>query len=178
MRRIQLAALVGTAILFSPATALAGHSHHKKSAKHHKKTIKTPAAVKSGTYKATFATLPGERVPGGEPFTITVASGKVSLPTPPEMLCKSTGGGLENFPAASFATPVALSASGSVTEQAPTTDPTVVGAPPLTGQSTFTAAFTKTGTASGDLEVTLSGMIGTQPYSCTSGKVPFTAKLG
>ncbi len=176
MRRIQLAAVIGTAILFSPASALASSAHHKKA--HHKKSAKKPAAVKNGTYKATFPTPPGGRVPGGEPFTITVASGKVSLPAPPEILCKATGGGLQNFPAASFAAPVALSSSGSVTEQAPTTDPTVPGAAPLTGQSTFTVAFTKTGTASGDLEVTLSGRIGTEPYSCISGKVPFTAKLG
>ncbi|HEX4482248.1 MAG TPA: hypothetical protein VH081_00550 [Solirubrobacteraceae bacterium] len=54
------------------------------------------------------------------------------------------------------------------------------GAPPTTGQSSFSVAFTKKGTATGYVEVNL--MIATTPTEapipCSSGKVPFTAKLG
>jgi hypothetical protein len=166
MRRIWLLALAVTAMVVFPASALASgaHHHHKK-----KKSAKKPPAgsYKSGSYKATTTSA-------GEPFTITLASGKVSIPSPPQIAC----GPLANTPTGSFATPVALSASGSVTEQATTSVTPVVGTTPLTGPSSFTATFTKNGTATGDLEVSLTGTFGSEPFSCTSGKVPFTAKLG
>lgn len=174
MRRIQLAAVIGTAILFSPASALASSAHHKKT--HHKKSAKKPAGVKNGTYKATFATLPGARTPGGEPFTIALSGAKVSLPASTSIPCN--GPAPQETRLQGFVTPVALSASGSVTEHAPVTQETVPGAPPETGQSTFSVTFTKQGTASGYLEESLMGTLGTQPISCISGKLPFTAKLG
>jgi hypothetical protein len=161
MRRIQLLALVGSAIVVLPASALASGAHHKKSAK-------KPSALKAGTYKATFAI---------EKFNITLTGGKVSLPTSPAVKCTATPILLE-VPVGNFVAPAALSASGSITEQAPITATTVVGAPPLTGQSTFSVTFTKKGTASGYLEESLAGTFGDSPISCTSGKVPFTAKLG
>jgi hypothetical protein len=84
-------------------------------------------------------------------------------------------------PLSGFATPVQLPTSGKVTEQAPVNAGAVVpGASPTTGQSSFSVAFTKKGTASGYVEVNL--MIATSPEQapipCSSGKVPFTAKLG
>jgi hypothetical protein len=84
-------------------------------------------------------------------------------------------------PLGGFAAPVQLPTSGKVTEQAPVNAGAVVpGASPTTGQSSFSVAFTKKGTASGYVEVNL--MIATSPEQapipCSSGKVPFTAKLG
>jgi hypothetical protein len=84
-------------------------------------------------------------------------------------------------PLAGFAAPVQLPTSGKVTEQAPVNaGPVVPGASPTTGQSSFSVAFTKKGTASGYVEVNL--MIATSSEQaavpCSSGKVPFTAKLG
>jgi hypothetical protein len=161
MRRIQLAALVGTAIVVLPASALASGGHHKKPAK-------KPATVKNGTYKATFANK--------EKFNITLKGAKVSLPTSPTVPCN--GPVPMEPPVGSFVAPAALSASGSITQQAPITATTVPGEPPLTGQSTFSVTFTKKGTASGFFEESLAGTIGDSPISCTSGKVSFTAKLG
>lgn len=77
--------------------------------------------------------------------------------------------------------PVALPTSGTLTQQAPVNPgPAVPGAAPTTGQSTFSVTFTKKGTASGYLEVNLEiATTPTQPLvPCSSGKVPFTAKLG
>ncbi len=56
----------------------------------------------------------------------------------------------------------------------------VPGASLTTGQSSFSVTFTKKGTASGYVEVNLMIAAGpTQaPVPCSSGKVPFTAKLG
>jgi hypothetical protein len=84
-------------------------------------------------------------------------------------------------PLSGFAAPVQLPTSGKVTEQAPVSGGAVVpGGPPTTGQSSFSVAFTKKGTASGYVEVNM--MIATSPEQaaipCSSGKVPFTAKLG
>jgi hypothetical protein len=84
-------------------------------------------------------------------------------------------------PLSGFAAPVQLPTSGKVTEQAPVNAGAVVpGAEPTTGQSSFSVTFTKKGTASGYVEVNL--MIATTPTQapipCSSGKVPFTAKLG
>lgn len=161
MRRIQLLALVGTAIVVLPASALASGAHHKKPAK-------KPSALKNGTYKAVFS--------DNEKFNITLQGAKVSLPTSPAVKCN--GPVPMEPPVGSFVAPAALSASGSITEQAPITAPTVPGSPPLTGQSTFSVTFTKKGTASGYFEENLAGTFGDAAISCTSGKVPFTAKLG
>ena len=84
-------------------------------------------------------------------------------------------------PLSGFAAPVQLPTSGKVTEQAPVNaGPVVPGASPTTGQSSFSVAFTKKGTASGYVEVNM--MIATSSEQaavpCSSGKVPFTAKLG
>jgi hypothetical protein len=160
MLRVRLIALVGTAILFSPASAQASGAHHKKPAK-------KPAAFKNGTYKATFT--------DNEKFNITLQGAKVSLPTSPGVKC--IGPVPMEPPVGSFVTPVALSASGSITEHAPDTAETVPGNPPLTGQSTFSVTFTKKGTASGYFEENLAGTVGDAVISCASGKVPFTAKL-
>jgi hypothetical protein len=164
MRRIWLVALTGTAIVVSPASALASGAHHK----HHKKPAKKPSALKTGTYKATFANK--------EKFNITLTGSMVSLPTSPAVPCN--GPVPMEPPVGSFVAPAALSSSGSITEQAPITATTVPGEPPLTGQSTFSVTFTKKGTASGFFEESLAGTIGDAQISCTSGKVPFTAKLG
>lgn len=165
MRRIWLLALAATAIVVFPTSALASgvHHHHKK-----KKTSTKSAAYKSGTYKATSSEF-------GEKFTIALTGGKVSLPASTIISCKSLN--LTN-PAAGFVTPTALSAAGSVTEHAPLSVESVPGAPPLTGQATFSVTFTKQGTASGYLEENLAGTFGKEPVSCASGKEPFTAKLG
>jgi hypothetical protein len=160
MRRIQLFALVGTAIVVLPASALASGGHHKKPAK--------KPAVKNGTYKATFANK--------EKFNITLKGAKVSLPTSPTVPCN--GPVPMEPPVGSFVAPAALSASGSITQQAPISALTVPGEPPLTGQSTFSVTFTKKGTASGFFEESLAGTIGNAQISCVSGKVAFTAKLG
>ena len=165
MRRIRLAALVGTAIVVLPASSLASGAHHKKA--HHKKSAKS-GAFKNGTYKATFA--------NNEKFNITLKAGKVSLPTSPAVKCN--GPVPLEIPVGGFVAPAALSASGSITEHAPVSAETVPGQPPLTGQSTFSITFTKKGAASGYLEENMAGTIGTQAVSCASGKVPFTAKLG
>jgi hypothetical protein len=161
MRRIQLVALVGTAIVVYPASALASGAHHKKPAK-------KPSALKNGTYKAVFS--------DNEKFNITLQGAKVSLPTSPAVKC--IGPVPMEPPVGSFVTPAALSASGSITEHAPATAETVPGNPPLTGQSTFSVTFTKKGTASGYFEENLAGTVGDAAISCASGKVPFTAKLG
>jgi hypothetical protein len=84
-------------------------------------------------------------------------------------------------PLSGFAAPVQLPTAGKLTEQAPVNvGPVVPGAPPTTGQSSFSVTFTKKGTASGYVEANM--MIETTPgqaaVPCSSGKVPFTAKLG
>jgi hypothetical protein len=165
MLRIRLLALVGAAIVVFPTSALASGAHHKK---HHKKPAKAPAALKAGTYKATFTNK--------EKFNITLAGAKVSLPISPRVSCN--GPVPIEDPVGSFVAPAALSAAGSVTQQAPITAATVPGEPPLTGQSTFSVTFTKKGTASGYFEESLAGKVGSAQISCTSGKVSFTAKLG
>jgi hypothetical protein len=164
MRRIWLLALAATAIVVFPTSALASGAHHHKK----KKTSTKSAAYKSGTYKATSSEF-------GEKFTIALTGGKVSLPASTIINCKSLN--LTN-PAAGFVAPAALSASGSITEHAPLSVESVPGAPPLTGQATFSVSFTKQGTASGYLEESLAGTFGKEPVSCASGKEPFTAKLG
>jgi hypothetical protein len=99
----------------------------------------------------------------------------VALPKSPSITC--TGPADETVRVGNFAKPVALSSSGKVTEHTPLTVPLMIaGAPPQTGQSTFSIAFKKNGTATGFIEVSLVAMIANQSIPC-SGKVSFTAKL-
>ena len=103
----------------------------------------------------------------------------VAVPTPPIAGC-SVPITLE-VPLAGFTAPVQLPTSGKLSEQAPVSAGAVLpGAAPTTGQSSFSVTFTKKGTASGFVEVNM--MIettpGQAPLPCSSGKVPFTAKLG
>lgn len=140
------------------------------------------AAFKTGTYKLNRTSdLP----PGG---TVTLkhaqCGGKlqfcVALPKSPAILCK--GGPYESYRTGNFATLVALPSSGKVTEQAPfSVDLAPPGQSPLnaTGQSVFSIAFKKNGTASGYFTESLTyPLLSTQsvPETC-SGKASFTAKL-
>lgn len=86
---------------------------------------------------------------------------------------------LEEAPAGSFATPVALSGAGKAGAHGTVTEPPPVpGAAPTTGTSAFSIAFTKKGTATGYFELNLNIVAGPFSTTCASGKVPFTAKLG
>jgi hypothetical protein len=166
MRRILLIALLsmtGAALLAS--TAAAKPKHKPK-----------PLTYKVGTYKA--------QVPGEAPFSIVLkrasCGGKlqfcVSLPISPEVQC--LGPVLEEVPVASFVALIPLPSSGKVTQQGPITgSPTVPGETTIpTGQSGFSVTFTKKGTATGLLEVSLAVSIQGTPTPC-AGKKPFTAKL-
>jgi len=179
MRRILLVALVGMTVVALPGSAVAAKKHHAK-----------PATFKTGTYKAKV----GAGATTSAPFNITLkrascpsAPGQgtsslhlcVALPASPIAAC-SVPINLE-VPLGGFMAPVALPTSGTLTQQAPVSPgPVVPGAAPTTGQSTFSVTFTKKGTASGYLEVNLEiATTPTQPLvPCSSGKVPFTAKLG
>ncbi len=131
------------------------------------------AAFKTGTYKLK---------PAG--YTVTLKHGEcggklqlcVALPKSPPLACESPG----YLPArvGNFATPVALPSSGKLTQHAPITaeEPAVPGTPLPTGQSTFSIAFEKNGTARGYMEVSFVIMIANQSLPC-SDKVSFTAKL-
>jgi hypothetical protein len=133
------------------------------------------AAFKTGTYKLK---------PAG--YTVTLkrvqCEGKlqlcVALPKSPAILCM--GGPDYTFSAGNFATPVALPSSGKVTEHAPFTVPgALLAGEAQTGQSAFSIAFAKNGTASGYVEVDFTyPLLSTQstPFTC-SGKVSFTGKL-
>jgi hypothetical protein len=176
MRRILLVALVGITVVALPGSAVAAKKHHSK-----------PATFKTGTYKAKLG-------PEQTKFNLTLkragcasepGQGKsslhlcVALPASPIAACH-TPIQLE-VPLGGFVAPVALPTSGTLTQQAPVTAPGVVpGAPPTTGQSSFSVTFTKKGTASGYLELNMMiAVTPTQPLiPCSSGKVPFTAKLG
>jgi hypothetical protein len=169
---------VGTAIVVCSTSAFAAGGHAKK-----------PASVKTGTYKAKSG---GTRITFTPPqFNITLkrtkctsASGQgtpalhlcVALPITPQVEC--TGPLTASDSLGSFLTPVALSSSGKITEHMAVTTPGLPGSPASTGQATFSVTFTKKGTASGYIEETLSQTFGTEVIPCTSGKVPFTAKLG
>ena len=102
----------------------------------------------------------------------------VALPKSPAILCN--GGPGYTFRVGNFATPVALPGSGKVTENAPFTVPgALLAGEAKTGQSAFSIAFKKNGTASGYVEVDFTyPLIGGQsvPFKCT-GKVSFTGKL-
>jgi hypothetical protein len=178
MRRIVLAAL----LLCCAAAALTTSAAVAKP-----KPKPKPLTYKTGTYSAKLG-------PASTKFNIALtratcasAPGQaksslhlcVALPTSPIAAC-TVPVNIE-VPLGGFTAPVQLPTSGSVTEQAPVNVGAVVpGALPTTGQSSFSVTFTKKGTASGYVEVNL--MIATSPTQaavpCSSGKLPFTAKLG
>ncbi len=146
-----------------------------------------PATIKTGTYKATTAGPSGL-----QKFNISLKRTKctttpgqgtpaihlcVTLPLSPTIACR--GSILEEAPAGNFATAVALSSAGKAGAHGTVVEPPAVpGAAPTTGTSAFSIAFTKKGTASGYLELSLSIVVGPFSTTCASGKVPFTAKLG
>ena len=134
-----------------------------------------PATFKTGTYKAKT---------GATKFSITLKRAKcghasnlcVVLPVTPVIQCRGpaiSSGGVK----ANFATAVALSASGKLTQRVPATASNP-GLPPAHGQTTFSVAFTRNGAASGYFELNLTANLGGNSLPCTSGKVRFTAKLG
>jgi hypothetical protein len=141
------------------------------------------AAFKTGTYKLMNRT---NQLPPGGTVTLKHAqcAGKlqlcVTLPKSPAILC--VGGPSETLRTGDFAPPVALPSSGKVTEHAPfSVDLSAPGQSPLeaTGQSVFSIAFRKNGTASGSFEESLTYPLlssESAPEKC-SGKASFTAKL-
>ncbi|MCW2971097.1 MAG: hypothetical protein JWO23_2224 [Solirubrobacterales bacterium] len=158
MRRVPLVVALGAAVV-ALLTSAAGA------------TAKS-ATFKTGTYKLK---------PAGYTVTLKHArcGGKlqlcVALPTSPKITC--TGPANEPVRVGNFATPVALPSSGKVTEHAPITRTSPIpGAPAETGQSAFSVAFKKNGTASGYVEVSLVALVGGHSIPC-SGRVSFTAKL-
>jgi hypothetical protein len=161
MRRVLLIVLMGIAVLAIPTTAAAKPK---------------PLTYKVGTYKSKAE---------GLPFTITLKHAKcagklqfcVSLPVSPEGLCN--GPVEENLPIGNFTAFVALPSSGKLTQHAPITgSPSLPGETTVpSGQSAFSIAFTKKGTATGYLEESLNVSVEGTPLPC-SGKLPFTAKLG
>jgi hypothetical protein len=167
IRRFRLTILLGLALTVIPASALAA-SHH--------------AVFKTGTYK-------GKNTAGAK-FSITLQHMKckvpsglgapalglcVGLPVAPEMECLGSVPTPAMFPA--FVTPVRLSASGNAIEHANISEETVPGEAPSAGTQTFSVSFTKKGTVSGYLEESVNFVIQGSPLPCTTGKVPFTAKL-
>jgi hypothetical protein len=176
MRRIILAALLCccAAAAFTTSAAVA-------------KPKPKPLTYKTGTYSAKLGS-------GSTKFNIVLnrascasAPGQaksslhlcVAVPTSPIAAC-SVPIELE-VPLGGFAAPVELPTSGKLTEQAPVNvGPVVPGAAPTTGQSSFSVTFTKKGTASGYVEanMTIETAAGQAAVPCSSGKVPFTAKLG
>jgi hypothetical protein len=176
MRRILLAAM----LLCSAAAALSTSAAVAK-------PKPKPLTYKTGTYsakigpestkfnivlkRASCASAPGQ-AKSSLHLCVALSGSPIAACTVPVNLEVPLGG---------FAAPVQLPTSGRVTEQAPVNVGAVVpGALPTTGQSSFSVAFTKKGTASGYVEVNL--MIATSSEQaavpCSSGKVPFTAKLG
>jgi hypothetical protein len=177
MHRLSLAVLVGAAVVVLPATAAAS-KHHKKPAK--------PSTFKTGTYSAKTTGSPQQR------FSITLKKSTCAAApgqgTSPLHLCVSVTGSpvvgcttplLEEYPIPSFATPVALPASGRLTEHAAAMDaPPEPGGEPETGEATFSVTFTKTGTASGAVAQNLTYTLGQEHgLKCDSGSVSFTAKV-
>lgn len=148
-----------------------------------------PLTYKTGTYSAKIG--PGTTLISTK-FSFTLkrascaaAAGQaksslhlcVSVPVSPSAAC-TVPVNLET-PIGSFVAPVQLPTSGKLTEQAPITPvASFPGSPPTTGQSAFSVAFTKKGTATGYLELNAQIAFGSQTTPCSSGKVPFTAKLG
>jgi hypothetical protein len=171
----MLMALVAcTALVF---TTGAGAATKKK--KHHAAV----PTIKVGTYKAKAGTVA---------FNITLkkascaAAGPgasashlcVSLPVSPEVQC--TGAVPSASQIGDYSKPIALSPAG--TALAHSTVPGLVSVPGAAvgppGNSVFSVAFTKKGTATGYLELNMTIVFGSASVPCASGKVPFTAKLG
>jgi hypothetical protein len=159
MRRVLLVALLGAAVVVLLSTAAGA--------------IAKSTGFKTGTYKL--------KPPG---YSVTLKHAKcggklafcVALPRSPVIRCQGGAGQTERV--GNFATPVALSKAGTVTEHAPITGShPIPGAPVPTGVSTFSIAFTKNGTAIGYVEVRLVTVFAGLSIPC-SGKVKFTAKLG
>jgi hypothetical protein len=161
MRLVALMGLAFVALLTSAAGATA-----------------KSAAYKIGTYKLK---------PAGYTVTLkrTTCGGKVqlcvALPKSPSI---QTKGGPETIQRiGNFATPVALPASGKVTEHAPTPGPELEPGVPcsatpgcMAGQSVFSVAFKKNGTLRGYVEVSVTEVIGGRTLS-ESGKISFTGRL-
>lgn len=173
MRRILLVTMLATAVLALPTGVAFGKPKPK------------PPTYKTGTYSAKLG-------PEMTKFNFTlkrascaVAPGQaksslhlcVTLPVSPVADCTVP----INFETAigSFVAPVQLPTSGKLTQQAPVTAPAAFpGGAPTPGQSSFSVAFTKKGTASGYVELNLQITFGSQVAPCSTGKIPFTAKLG
>jgi hypothetical protein len=161
MRLFRLAGLLGAVVVVALTSAVAA-------------TAKS-AAFHTGTYnlKPAGYTVTLKHVQCGGKLQFCVA-----LPKSPAILCM--GGPDYTFRVGNFATPAALPSSGKVTEHAPFTVPgALLSGEAQTGQSAFSIAFKKNGTASGYVEVNFtyplfSGQ--STPVKC-SGKVSFTAKL-
>jgi hypothetical protein len=174
MRRILLVALL-VVMAAAVSTSVAAAKRHK------------PATYKTGTYKAVLS-------PELTKFSITLkrascpsapGQGKsslhlcVGLSIPPIASCH-TPVQIE-VPLSGFAPPLQLPSSGKLTQQGPVNiGPELPGAPPTTGQSAYSVTFTKKGTATGYVEINMMiAVTPTQPLlPCSSGKLPFTAKLG
>jgi len=166
MRRFRLTILLGFALAVIPASAFAA-SH---------------AAFKTGTYKGkidhenltiTLKRSKCKAPSGGGAATLGLC---VALPVAPELECRGATTANSKFTA--FATPVRLSASGKAVEQAAITLETIEGEPPSPGTQTLSVSFTKKGTVSGYLEEQVNIRVQDQSLPCTTGRVPFTAKLG
>jgi hypothetical protein len=182
MHRFRLAALMGVAALACLTSAAPAGAHAKKPAK-------KAAVIKTGTYNAK---LPASPPSEAQKFNIALKKTKcatapgsaaalhlcVSVLTSPRLGC-TTPVSMED-PLASFLTPVALPASGSLVEHGSVTEPAPIpGGETETGEGTFSIAFTKKGTASGYIEQNLTYSAGQEHgLRCDSGKVSFTAKLG
>jgi hypothetical protein len=171
MRRIRIAALMGIAVVVAAMGVAAVVAEAKT------------ATFKAGTYKVKSAT--GRVTFTPSQFNITLKRAKcggatglcVVLPKTPEVQCIGPAPTSDSL--GSFATPVALPSSGKVTQHmAVTGPPPVPGEPASMGQALFSVTFTKKGTATGYFEQSLTFNLQGQSIPCTSGKVPFTAKLG
>jgi hypothetical protein len=173
MRRILLVASMGIAVVAMPAGAVAAHGRAKPKS----------AAFKTGTYNAKvgtqkFAITLKRATCNSAPYQSTSTTHLcVALPVSPPIDC--IGPANDESPLGSFVTPVQLPPSGKLTQQTAVTSAAAIpGGPPTMGQSSFSVAFTKKGTASGYIEQNLTLLIGKATLPCMSGKVPFTAKLG
>jgi hypothetical protein len=175
MRRIWVAVLVGTIVVVGLTSAVA---------------FAKSASIKPGTYNAKGAGTKLTFTPAK--FKITLkrakcasASGQaasglhlcLALPVTPEVECLGPADVSDKL--GSFSTPVVLPPSGKITERTSVSAPGLPGSPESTGEATFSVTFTKKGTATGYMEQTLSQTAGPggAVIPCTSGKVPFTAKL-
>jgi hypothetical protein len=164
MRRIVLVVLLGiTTLSLSAGVAVA-------------KPKPKPATFKVGTYAGKL---------GAEKFSISLKRAKcagklqfcVSLAVAPQNV-ECQGSVPTSAPVGPFVAPVALPASGKLTQQAPVSAaPAFPGGAPTTGHSGFSVAFTKKGTATGHFELSETLAVGVASLPCT-GTTSFTAKLG